>query len=300
MSRRTAEADKAIRLAWERERDLVQEGKGTRNWTKEQQEDILNPEIGKAYDEKGRAFEGQHMRSVAEYPEYQGNPDNIQFLNRDEHLEAHKGSWKNSTNWFYNPETKEFIDFGEGEIIPCKIIELSEPVAINIKAEKDIGQESMDDKENVHATLEPTRGTPSSTEENLKKTLNQPISPKLKTKDSGFIKGMKTIGNFIVEHPLESLEIAGVVVRSVASFASSISNRSKRKSGVKSENAVATDFSSKTDIASAVSEIVENATRKTPHENEVSAHKQRYHTKDGIVWRDKSSYQRNKKNNGTD
>ena len=71
MSRRTAEANKAIRLAWEREQALVSEGKGTRDWTKEQQQDILDPDKGKAYDDKGRAFEGQHMKSVAEYPEYQ-------------------------------------------------------------------------------------------------------------------------------------------------------------------------------------------------------------------------------------
>ena len=112
MSRRTAEANKAIRLAWEREQALVSEGKGTRDWTKEQQQDILDPDKGKAYDDKGRAFEGQHMKSVAEYPEYQGNPDNIQFLTKDEHLEAHKGSWQNPTNWYFNPDTKEFVDFG--------------------------------------------------------------------------------------------------------------------------------------------------------------------------------------------
>ena len=40
----------------------------------------LNPDNGRAYDDFGRAFEGQHMKSAAEYPEYQVNPDNIQFL----------------------------------------------------------------------------------------------------------------------------------------------------------------------------------------------------------------------------
>lgn len=75
MSRRTADANKAIRQAWEREQNLVQEGKGTRDWTEEQQADILNPNKGKAYDDKGRAFEGQHMKSVGKYPEYQDNPD---------------------------------------------------------------------------------------------------------------------------------------------------------------------------------------------------------------------------------
>lgn len=68
------------------------------------------------------------MKSAAEYPEYQGDPDNIQFLTREEHLEAHKGSWQNPTNWYYNPETKEFVDFGENKPIPCAAINLSEPV----------------------------------------------------------------------------------------------------------------------------------------------------------------------------
>ena len=122
------ERNKAIRLAWEREQKLVAEGKGTRDWSEDQQKDILDPDKGKAYDENGRAYEAQHMKSAAEYPEYQGDPDNIQFLTREEHLEAHKGSWQNPTNWYYNPETKEFVDFGENKPITCATINLSEPV----------------------------------------------------------------------------------------------------------------------------------------------------------------------------
>ena len=131
------ERNKAIRLAWEKEQQLVQEGKGTRDWTKEQQKDILDPNKGKAYDENGRAFEGQHMKSAAEYPEYQGDPDNIQFLTREEHLEAHKGSWQNPTNWFYNPETKEFVDFGDNKPIPCEVFNLSDPVQSPVNKAED-------------------------------------------------------------------------------------------------------------------------------------------------------------------
>ena len=36
MARDRAACDKAIREAWKREKQLVQEGKGTRNWTEEQ------------------------------------------------------------------------------------------------------------------------------------------------------------------------------------------------------------------------------------------------------------------------
>ena len=75
MSRRTAESNKAILAAWNKEQELVQEGKGTREWTPKQQQDIL--EKGKAYDDDGVAFQGQHMKSAEMYPEYQGEPGNI-------------------------------------------------------------------------------------------------------------------------------------------------------------------------------------------------------------------------------
>ena len=135
MSKRTAEANKAIRLAWQRERELVQLGKGTRDWTEEQQKDILDPEKGKAYDDNGRAFEGQHMKSVEKYPEYQGEPENIQFLTKEEHLEAHQGSWQNPTNWYYDPISKQFTYFDEESIVACPIIDLSQPI-INISINK--------------------------------------------------------------------------------------------------------------------------------------------------------------------
>ena len=123
------ERAKAVRNAWKNEQGLVAEGKGTRDWSPEQQKDILDPEKGKAYDESGRAFEGQHMKSAEKYPEYQGDPGNIQFLTRDEHLKAHDGDWRNPTNWYYNPVTGEKLDFGNEKYIPCEIIELSNPIS---------------------------------------------------------------------------------------------------------------------------------------------------------------------------
>lgn len=147
------ERNKAIRKAWEREQELVSEGKGTRDWSQDQQKDILDPGKGKAYDENGRAFEGQHMKSAAEYPEYQGDPDNIQFLTRDEHLEAHKGSWQNPTNWYYNPEPKEFVDFGESKPIPCEVISLSEPVRSPAEVlREDISSEKSTSDEQVKSS----------------------------------------------------------------------------------------------------------------------------------------------------
>ena len=126
MSRRTAESNKAILAAWNKEQELVRKGEGTRDWSPKQQKDII--EKGRAYDDNGRAFEGQHMKSAEMYPEYQGDPRNIQFLTRAEHLEAHNGSWKNPTNWYFNPVTKEKLHFGDAPFIPCDVIDLSEPI----------------------------------------------------------------------------------------------------------------------------------------------------------------------------
>lgn len=140
MSRRTSEANKAILVAWNKEQELVREGEGTRDWTPEQQQDILDK--GKAYDENARAFEGQHMKSAEKYPEYQGDPENIQFLTRAEHLEAHDGNWQNPTNWYFNPVTKEKLDFGDGSVIPCVIIQLTEPIVSIQLTQKDKNEES--------------------------------------------------------------------------------------------------------------------------------------------------------------
>lgn len=116
---------KAVKNAWLREQQLVKEGKGTRDWTPQQQKDIL--ERGKAYDDEGFAFEGQHMKSAEQYPQYQEDAGNIQFLTRSEHLEAHKGKWQTQTNWYYDPVAKKIIDFGENPYKSCEIIQLSMP-----------------------------------------------------------------------------------------------------------------------------------------------------------------------------
>ena len=120
---------RAVLEAWKRERQLVREGKGTRDWTPQQQMDILKK--GKAFDENGVAFQGHHMKSVSKFPEYQGDYKNIQFLTKAEHLEAHGGSWKNPSNWYFDPKTNERKPFGNEKYIPCKIINMTNPIYIN-------------------------------------------------------------------------------------------------------------------------------------------------------------------------
>jgi len=130
MSRSISECNKAIETAWAREQQLVLEGKGTRDWTPEQQQDILDLDKGKAYGDDGRALQGHHMKSAEKHPECQGELGNIQFLSRSEHLAAHGGSWSNPTNGYFNPTTGETIGFGLDEFKPCEIIELTNPIDV--------------------------------------------------------------------------------------------------------------------------------------------------------------------------
>lgn len=292
------ERNKAIRLAWEREQRLVREGKGTRDWTKEQQADILNPDKGKAYDNQGRAFEGQHMKSAAEYPEYQGEPDNIQFLTKEEHLEAHKGSWQNPTNWYYDPVIKEYHAFGEGEIIPCEIIELSDPIVmLESTGQRDkmvVDEKTTKERKKEQSTLsttgdQVTKPKVSNTEET---TIKLACVAKISKAENGFVKSLKTVGKFIVNHPLESIEIAGVVIGGTIKLVSAVSRSRNESCGTSALNSRDTTNSPKTDIVTKVSDIVEKATRT---ENDVSGHKQRYHTKDGVIWKDKAPYHRDGK-----
>ena len=279
------ERNKAVREAWNKELELVQEGKGTREWTLEQQKDIL--EKGRAYDENGKAFEGQHMKSAEMYPEYQGEPGNIQFLTRKEHLEAHDGNWQNPTNWYYNPVTKEKFDFGDGPFIPCEIIQLPEPI-ISLTRDSTIQENVIEEKEDF------SKDVLKQSAETNKKTYSKPEtskSPKVqvevpKKANNMFVKGLKSVGRFIAEHPVESLEIAGVAIGGVAKAISSIKGSGSGKTRS------TTSASGNSSVAEKVADIVEKASRSLPSENDVTGHKQRYHTKNGVVWKDKAPYHR--------
>lgn len=290
MSRRTAESNKAILAAWNKEQELVQEGKGTREWTPKQQQDIL--EKGKAYDDDGVAFQGQHMKSAEMYPEYQGDPGNIQFLTRAEHLEAHNGNWRNPTNWYFNPVTKEKIDFGDGPFIPCEVINLPEPVVIVPKDDSSFKEQKSEEK-NQSDKYEDVLNQNKEVDKITDKKQNTVVPPKIQTpkKSNMFVRGLKSVGRFIVEHPVESLEIAGVVIggaaKAISSFRGSSSSSSAHSTMPQNDS-----NSTGTGIVEKVADIVEKANRSMPSENDVSGHRQRYHTKDGVIWKDKAPYHR--------
>ena len=279
------ERQKAIRKAWEREQRAVSEGKGTRDWSPEQQKDILDPNKGKAYDESGRAFEGQHMKSAAEYPEYQGDPNNIQFLTREEHLEAHKGSWQNPTNWYYDPVTKEYVDFGDGEIIPCKEIELTDPISkiVGTTAKENTVSESVsikkpsDDKDDPSkkkrdATLPPSkdkRQTPSKKSTQVQNTVIKKPKPAKR-----LIKCLKAGGErvlrSIADDPERVFYIASFI-KDVVETVSSESSSSSYANSVKSPD-MEPSSSLKSGLDKKVEAINERSNRSSPREHNVSGY----------------------------
>ena len=298
MSRRTAESNKAILAAWNKEQELVQKGKGTREWTLEQQQDIL--EKGKAYDEDGVAFQGQHMKSAEMYPEYQGDPRNIQFLTRAEHLEAHDGNWRNPTNWYFNPVTKEKFDFGDGPFIPCEIIQLPEPImkpSVIVETKEEILTEPI---EKVEAKETPKI---KSKEETI--NAKQINIPKPDIKQAGGFENtvkqaLKAVLDFSNRHPVLTGIVKGVSAVGLAAAVDAVANGGQSNSGngssddyryTPSRNGSGSfnDDEVQVDIADTYSSVE----RSSPEEHMVKGHGQHYHYKDGSVrWREKDPYTR--------
>ena len=104
-----------------------------------------------------------------------------------------------------------------------------------------------------------------------------------------FVSGLKSVGKFVVQHPIESLEIAGFVIVGAAKIVSSIKGSGSSRTH---DTAFAPSSTNSSSVAEKVADIVEKASRSLPSENDVSGHKQRYHTKSGVVWKDKAPYHR--------
>lgn len=86
----------AVKKAWKNELLDVQNGGSgiSRVWSPEEQFELLA--TGKV-----KGYQGHHMKSVKGYPELAGDPNNIQFLTKAEHLAAHGGNWRNITHGRY-------------------------------------------------------------------------------------------------------------------------------------------------------------------------------------------------------
>ena len=106
------ERSKGVKKAWEREKELVSQGRGTREWTVKEQKELLKTGRVKGY-------QGHHMKSVAKHPEYAADPKNIQFLDsrkgNNEHLKAHRGDYHNESDGRYNVRTEKSRAMKDGK-----------------------------------------------------------------------------------------------------------------------------------------------------------------------------------------
>jgi hypothetical protein len=316
MPTRTFGAYKAIALAWSKEQQLIGEGTGTRDWTPEQQQYILDR--GKAYDDDGKAFEGHHMKSAEKYPEYQADLENIQFLSRAEHFTAHDGNFQIPTNGYFNPTTGETSDFGLSIYQPCEILELSEPI---ITSKNNRAQSTTDNidtltTENSGDTkaIIPT-GSINTSKNGVVGTLKQyagkalefyfrhreVIDPLAIFAVATFIeieKSLKSNSNStnqndtdidddssydpVMANPSENIFAPTTVIEVVKSLSSNSNSIHQNDTNVDD------DSSFDPVMANPNEDITE---RSSPNEHTVSAHKQRYNK----IWKDKNPYPRGKK-----
>jgi hypothetical protein len=296
MSNRTSEANKAIALAWAKEQQLIKEGKGTRNWTSEQQRDILDR--GKAYDDDGKAFEGHHMKSAEAFPEYQGDPENIQFLSRPEHFVAHDRNFQNPTNGYFDPSTGKTSDFGVNKFEPCEIIELSEPIK-SISNQAQSADENTDTSANTR-TIDANIVEPKSS--SLKSQVMSEFSNTAKSPVDTFERLIGKGVKFYFRHKNLIDPFAKILFTIVGAVAVVVI---KEKLGGNSQSNTS-DYENDYDYDDTTSsplldENEENDEdhgqqediigRSSPCENNVRAHKQRYNNK----WKDKQPYTRSKK-----
>lgn len=123
----------AVRKAWRNEKKLAEEDKlaETMNLAKKKKSttrDWGDEEIKELLGTKGKVtgYEGQHMISAKEVPDYAGCPNNIQFLKGrnltpNEHIEAHGGNYGNPTFGYYCPNDKKITLVFKGHpYIPSK------------------------------------------------------------------------------------------------------------------------------------------------------------------------------------
>ena len=144
----TSARQNAVRNAWKMEAARVANGEGTRQWTVAEQKELL--ETGEV-----KGYQGHHMKSVSEYPEFAGDPENIQFLTNDEHLLlAHNGSYHNATNGYLNPKTGQMEDFRDNDLPRAPVSQLNETY-IDLGA---IHAEAMKGEQN-NADLQAGKGT---------------------------------------------------------------------------------------------------------------------------------------------
>ena len=116
-----------VARAWRREKGLVCQGRGTREWAMREQKTLLD-------EGRIRGYQGHHMKSVAKYPQYADDPNNIQFLRSvpqdNEHLRAHGGDYRNETESMYDVKSGMLLPLPPGSPRPTGSKELREKAVL--------------------------------------------------------------------------------------------------------------------------------------------------------------------------
>jgi RHS repeat-associated protein len=88
--------DRGVNRFWRDEKKRVKQGGGTRDWSREQKEDILN---NRKPTYNGETMEGHHKYNAADYPQIADDPNNIYPATKPEHLQRwHGGNFQNDTS----------------------------------------------------------------------------------------------------------------------------------------------------------------------------------------------------------
>jgi hypothetical protein len=147
---------KAVREAGAREKSLCSQGRGTVDWTPAQQAALMRSGWAAGY-------EGQHMKAVAAFPQYAGDPNNILFLSHEDHLAAHnsgqeQSGYRSAPNGYYDPTPQTMHGFGDD---PPYVVsfDLSEPCFLLAESTEETFSASQDEAL-THESLPTPEWTP--------------------------------------------------------------------------------------------------------------------------------------------
>lgn len=168
-----------INAAWEKERELIMQGQGTRDWTPEEQ--LVLRDLGRI-----PSYAGHHMKSANTYPEYAADSNNIQFLSylpdengQSEHLDgAHQGNTHQPTNGYYDYQTGEMIDFGDNPPTPPPVIQLSNPYVMEVQQRREAelaAEQAMQAQPEIQPEMEPDLQQEAVQEEEIQHVLEDAI-----------------------------------------------------------------------------------------------------------------------------
>lgn len=112
---------RGINAMWRNEAELVKQGRGTREWTPAEQEQLLRNGTVQGYQVHHQHSAMAHSDNV----ELAADVNNLQILSKEEHIAAHNGSWRNPTHGYYDYQTKSTVHTECGQKYDQPVYDLS-------------------------------------------------------------------------------------------------------------------------------------------------------------------------------